>query len=274
MRFVFLTTQDSYTPALHEAAALVRREFGLDASVGVYIAASLQSEAAWQRLERDLGQADVIFGAMLFGEQLVRPLEKLLAQVQCPVCIVMSNPALVRYTHLGKFALGGQRETEKDEAEAHGMRKWMQAFKPRHGKGEAVRMLNIIHGMSRMLKYLPGRFRDVHTYIAAHQFWMNNTPLNLKRLLLLLAERYIPGYKGRLPVEEPQIYPELAIVHPDAPQPFDDLKSYQKWRSKHFRGKPSIGSIGLLSLRVIVLGGNIGHLNALVRALEARGVEA
>ncbi|NTW03977.1 MAG: magnesium chelatase subunit H, partial [Oscillochloris sp.] len=64
-----------------------------------------------------------------------------------------------------------------------------------------------------------------------------------------------------------------AIWHPDAPKPFTDMRSYQKWQ-KSRRLKLDRGIVGLISLRVIVLGGNVAHLAALIRSLEKRGIEA
>ncbi|EFO81783.1 BchH [Oscillochloris trichoides DG-6] len=269
MRFVFLTTQDNYTLALRNAAAALSRQYKLDLTVGVYMTSELSDPALRQRLEEDLKRADFIIGGMIFGEAIVRPLEKMLAQVSCPVCIIISNPTLIRHTRLGKFSLG----KISDGSDKEGHKGILQSLRPKHGHGEVSRQMNLIKGLTKILKYLPGRFRDLHTYVSMHQFWVHNTPKNMERMFCMLIERYIPGYKGKLPVEDPDIYPDLAIWHPDAPKPFTDLKSYQKWR-KSRRVKLDKGVVGLISLRVIILGDNIAHLTALVRALEQRGVEA
>ncbi|NTW02082.1 MAG: DUF3479 domain-containing protein, partial [Oscillochloris sp.] len=249
MRFVFLTTQDNYTTALHDAAAVIAHEYKVDVSVGVYMTADLSNLDIRQRLEDDLAQADFIFGAMIFGEAMVRPLEQYLTQVTCPVCMIISNPALIRHTRLGKFSLGKVLGEEKE-----GQKNILQVLRPKHGHGEVSRQMNLMQSLAKILRYLPGRFRDMHTYVAAHQFWVHNTPKNMQRMLCMLIERYMPGYKGRLPVEDPEIFPDVAIWHPDAPKPFTDMRSYQKWQ-KSRRLKLDRGIVGLISLRVIVLGG-------------------
>lgn len=269
MRFVFLTTQDNYALALRMAADALRRENGVDLTVGVYSAPSLLTEADWQRVAQDVKKADFVVGAMLFGEAYVRPIEPILTSATCPVCVVMSNPTLIRQTRIGKFSLRKPEELEKDES---GQKNWLRAFQPKQGHHEVGRQMKLVGGLSKMLKFLPGKFRDLHTYIAMHQFWIHNTPDNLRRMLAMLVERYVPGYKGKLKIEDPQIYPDTALVHPDSPTPFADLNSYQKWLRKR-KVKLDKGVVGLLTLRVIVLGENIRHLNALVRALEARNLE-
>ncbi|NTW97845.1 MAG: DUF3479 domain-containing protein, partial [Oscillochloris sp.] len=269
MRFVFLTTQDNYTLGLRNAAAAISREYKIDLTVGVYMTADVNDPVMQKRLEEDLARADFIFGAMVFGEAIVRPIEENLAKATCPVCIIISNPTLIRHTRIGKFSLG----KVSDGSNKEGHKGILQSLRPKHGHGEVSRQMNLVKGLTKILKFLPGRFRDLHTYVSAHQFWVHNTPKNMERMLCMLIERYVPGYKGKLPVEDPDIYPDVAIWHPDAPKPFTDLKSYQKWQ-KSRRLKLDKGVAGLLSLRVIVLGDNIAHLAALVRGLEKRGVEA
>lgn len=267
MRFVFLSTQDNYTVGLRAAAAALNREYQLDLQVVVYQAADLGDPVRRARIEADVLAADFVLGAMLFGEAYVRPLEAIFARATCPMALIMSNPALAKFTRLGKFTLGGN----EDAPDGH--RGMMNALRPKHGHGEASRQLALVKNLTRILKYLPGRMRDLHTFIVLHQFWVHNSPDNLRRMLCLLIERYVPGMKGRLPVEEPYLYPDLALWHPDAPAPFADLKSYEKWQRKR-RKRLDQGVVGLVTLRVIALCDNVAHLTALIRALEARGIEA
>ncbi len=167
MRFVFLTTQDNYTTALRDAAAAISREYGFDLTVGVYMTSELSDPDMRQRLADDLARADFIFGGMIFGEAIVRPLEAQLATLTCPICIIISNPALIRLTRLGKFNLGMISDGKDKEEKKSGL---LQSLRPKHGHGEVSRQMNLIKGLSKILKYLPGRFRDLHTYVSAHQF--------------------------------------------------------------------------------------------------------
>ncbi|MFN3374651.1 MAG: cobaltochelatase subunit CobN, partial [Chloroflexus sp.] len=157
-------------------------------------------------------------------------------------------------------------------AEQSAFRQWLSQFQPKHGHGEIQRQMSLVRGLSKMLKFLPGKARDIHSYVMAHQFWAASTPENLRRLLLLFIERYVPGYKGKLPVLDPQDIPESGAFHPDAPEPFADLAAYRAWRRKQ-RQKFTGGTVGLLTMRPFALSGNSAHLEALIRALEARGIE-
>lgn len=265
MRVVILTTQDNYAVGLRTAAAAIRRDHGVDVQLAIYNAADLADPARLEAIARDVAKADFVFGAMLFGETYVRPLQPILAGASCPVAVIMSNPALTKLTRIGKFNLADQSDED-----GHGG--IMQALRPKHGHGEVSRQLAFVKSLAKILKFLPGRFRDLHTFISLHQYWIHNSPVNLQRMLCMIGERYVPDLKGRLPIQDPELYPEVAIWHPDAPTTFTDLKSYAKWQRKRRRTFDK-GVVGLLSLRVIVLGGNVTHLTALVHALESRGLE-
>lgn len=272
MRFVFLTMEVTNNAALRASAEMLRRDYHIDVGIGLYNVALLRGEEAWQRLAEDAARADFIFGSMLFSEDIVRPLQRILGQASCPICIITSNPALIRLTRLGKFNLYSYG-TEQEAASGTGrIRQWISKLRPGHGHGESQRQLTLVRGLSKLLKVIPGKSRDLYNYIVSHQYWLNGSAENLSRMLLMVTERYVPGYKGKLPVQDPLIYPDVALYHPDAPEPFTSLASFQKWqRSRKLRFDK--GRIGLLTMRAAALGGNTEHIAALTRALEARGVE-
>ncbi len=288
MRFIFLTMDGTHCTALRDAAALLQREYGITLELALYTAPSLQREADWQRLKADVARADFIFGARLFGEELVRPLEAILAQARCPVCVITSNPALIHCTRLGKFVLHQQDEDHEPGL----LQQWIRKLRPKGGASEAKRQVAFLRNLTSVLKIIPGKTRDLHTYIVAHQYWLNNAPENMRRLLCLLIERYVPGYKGKLPVQDALLFPDVALFHPSAPQPFEDRPSYEKWlaeRAKAARrngaqaagrgvkaARPAAqatGVVGILTLRTVALSGNTAHVDALVQALEERGLE-
>ena len=288
MRFIFITMDGNHAAALRAAAVQLQNQHGIALDLGLYDATKLRSPADWARLAADAAGADFVYGAMLFGEEHVRPLQQLLAGLACPVCVITSNPALIRTTRLGKFDL--RKRADDQAARESPLLAWARKFRPKGGHGEGQRQLALLRNLGKVLKHIPGKSRDLHSYIAVHQYWMHCSPENLRRMLCMLIERYVPGYHGRLPITDPIEYPEVALLHPDAPAPFADLASYEKWcaeRRSHSEraarrsrtgdsaaaGLAVTGTVGLLSLRTVALSGNTAHLNALFRALEARGLE-
>ena len=206
------------------------------------------------------------------------------------MCVITSNPALIRCTRLGGFVLH-----QRDDGDEGGlMARWIKKFRPKGGSGEGQRQLALIRNLGRVMAHIPGKARDIASYIAVHDYWLNCSPENLRRMLAMLITRYVPG-APKLPVQEAIEYPAIALYHPDAPAPFSDMKSYEAWRAKRDARREtrdarlplsrivspplvsrvsSSGVVGILALRTVILSGNTAHLDALVRALEARGLEA
>ncbi|MBA3946649.1 MAG: magnesium chelatase subunit H, partial [Herpetosiphonaceae bacterium] len=273
MRFIFLTMDGNHGAALRQGAAILRREHGVELELSLYNATSLSCQADWDRLLVDTQTADFIFGSMLFGEEYVRPLLPILLAAPCPVCVITSNPALIRATKLGKFRMH-QRD---EEAEAGLLMQWARKLRPKHdhGHGEGHRQLAMLRNMGKIMQHIPGKARDLHSYIVVHDYWMNGSIENLTRMLALLIERYVPGATHGLPQGAPIQYPQAALYHPDAPAPFADIASYRHWQRGRVKyATLPIGSVGILSLRTVILSGNTAHLDNMIRALEARGIEA
>ncbi len=268
MRFLFLTMEATNNSALKSAAAVLNREFDCGLEVTIVNLGLHKGKEAWQKLEHALRGADFIFGSMLFSEEIVRPLEKLLSEVSCPVCIITSNPALIRQTRLGKFTLHSPENGEKKSI----FRKWASRLKP-STSGESQRQLSLVRNISKVMKHIPGKARDMHTFLAAHQFWLNGSNDNMERFLYLLVDRYVPSFTRRLPLKDPIFYPETALCHPDAPEPFYASGKFREWLEKNRTGKRK-GLVAILAMRATVLSKNMAHLEHLLRSLESRGLDA
>ncbi|TCD47832.1 magnesium chelatase subunit H [Chlorobium sp. N1] len=269
MHFVFLTMEATNNGTLKAAAGELNRKYGTGLEVSVFSLGLHNSPELWERLRRTLPEADFVFGSMLFSEEIVRPLEALLDGLRCPVCMITSNPALVGQTRLGRFSL--KKQKKEHEGPPGIFKQWADKLKPKHSGGESQRQLALARNASRILKHLPGRARDIHTFIAAHQFWLNGSQENMERFLSLLIERYAEGWKGRLPQEDPIFYPDTALFHPDSPEEFESAAAFLRWQKKH-RPELTKGPVAILTMRSTVLGRNMDHIEHLLRTFEARGI--
>ena len=270
MHFVFLTMEATNNSTLKAAADELNRKFHIGLEVSVFSLGLHNSKKLWETLEQTLPHADVVVGSMLFSEEIVRPLEKLLATLSCPVCMITSNPALITQTRLGKFSLGKSKKEEPKESNI--FKQWASKLMPKHSHGESQRQLTLVRNVSKIMKYLPGRARDIHTFIAAHQFWLNGSQENMERFLSLLVDRYVPGWQGKLPQEDPLFYPDAAICHPEATEPFFSSTHFLGWLKQN---KPhfNTGLVVILAMRSTVLSKNMAHLNYLIHSLESKGIK-
>lgn len=268
MKFIFLTMEVTNNAALREAVMALNAQYKLDIDLRLYNVSLLRAVEDWEKLADDIKNAAFVFGSMLFSEEVVRPLETHLSSANCPVCIITSNPALIKQTRLGKFILN---KPEPEES-SNPIKKLMGKLKPKHGHGESQRQLGIVRNLMKVLKMIPGKAKDVYTFIAAHQYWLNGSQENIIRMLSLFVEHYIPGYKGKIQVKEPLFYPETALFHPESETHFESMVEYQKWQRSRGRSFTQ-GRVAILSMRASILGGNTRHLSNLVHALESKGLE-
>jgi len=275
LRFVYVTMDGNHNAALYEAARLLKEEYGIQMQLALHSAATLRSPADWVQFKADVNRADFVFGCMIFGEDYVRPMVDILNEVDVPTCFITSNPALIYCTRLGNLELKPPQEDEEPGL----LKRWMRHLRPKkEAKSERHRQNALIKNLAKLMKYVPGKVRDLHTFIAMHDYWLHSSPENLERMMLLLINRYVPRCEVKVPVIDAIQYPDAAIYHPDAPAPFPDMDSYRRWRKT--QGKPIEsngywqGSVGILTMRAIVLSGNTTHLDALIRQIEAQGVEA
>ncbi len=269
MRFLFITMEPTNNGVLKSAAAELNREFDLDLNVSMFNLGLNHGSHTWEKLEREIPGADFIFGSMLFSEEIVRPLEELLATAACPVCMITSNPALINQTRVGKFSLQKNAEEEKQQ----GIFKQLASkLKPAHSSSESQRQLSLVRNVGKLMKHIPGKARDIHTFISAHQFWLNGSKENMRRFLCLLIDRYIPGYKGKLPQNDPIFYPDTALYHPDAGKPFSTTFELREWQEKHLPAKGA-SRVAILVMRATLLSENMQHIINLLRELESRDVQ-
>jgi magnesium chelatase subunit H len=268
MRFIFLTMEVTNNAALRQAVQVLNNQYQLGLELKLHNVSLLRSSDDWDKLKEDIRIADFIFGSMLFSEEVVRPLEDCLHEASCPICIITSNPTLIKQTRLGRFVLN---QSESEES-SNPFKKLMGRLKPKHGHGESQRQLGIVRNLTKVLKMIPGKAKDIYSFIAAHQYWLNGSDENIVRMLSLFIDQYIEGYKGKLTVKDPLFYPETALYHPDSPTHFESVDQYKKWQAS--RGKNlTKGRVAILSMRASILGGNTLHLSNLVHSLETKGLE-
>ncbi len=154
MRFLFITMEPTNNSVLKSAAAELSREFSLDLRVSLFNLGMNHSRETWQKLEREIPDADFIFGSMLFSEEIVRPLEQLLESAACPVCMITSNPALINQTRVGKFSL--QKPAEDDKPQGI-FKQLASKLRPSHnGNGESQRQLALVRNVGKLMKHIPG----------------------------------------------------------------------------------------------------------------------
>ena len=277
MRFVIVTLDHHLSGAFERARAELRRDLPA-LELSLHAAADWADDAgAAERCRADLRAADLVLVTQIFLEAQAAEIVPTLAEhrdrYDALVC-AMSCPDVMRMTRMGRFSMGGPKAegpTESDEGS-----KWSPAaiLKRLRGSrsdkttGEAqVRQLRRV---PQLLRFIPGTAQDVRAYYLALQYWLAGSERNLANLVRMLVHRYASADALRTAAkpEPPAEYPEVGVYHPDLPgsRMAEDPSSVLRLRD----GRQ--GTVGLLLMRSYLLSGNTRHYDAVIRALEARGL--
>jgi magnesium chelatase subunit H len=215
-----------------------------------------------------IAEGDVIIVTMLFLEPHIEAVRSALMarRDSCDALICcMSAPEIMRLTRMGRFRM----DTEATGALA--LLKRLRGGGDKTGRSAGAQQMSMLRRLPRLLRFIPGTAQDVRAYFLTLQYWLAGSETNLSRLMSFLVQRYASGIdettRAALPYEPPVEYPDTGLYHRDIP---DRITADKKILAKRSRGTK--GTVGLLLMRSYALSGNSAHYDAVIEALESRGL--
>ncbi len=283
VRCTIVTLDAHLAGAVEGARSMLQRDLpGLD--LRLHVAADwMQDPTAIERCRTDLADADFIVVTHMFMEEQISALLPTLAERrdQCDgIACIMSDQQIVNVTRLGKLRMGGDASESKAWSPAAMFRMFRGGSKKAEGGQPSVpgapgrsaeAQVRMLKRVPRLLRFVPGQAQDVRAWLTIMRYWLAGSPENIANLVRLLVNRYATGpraaLRGTLTVADPTEYPEVGVYHPSfgAQRLRDDA-----------RGLPAGGGqgrVGLLLVRSYLLSGNTAHYDAVIAALEARGLQ-
>ncbi len=121
--------------------------------------------------------------------------------------------------------------------------------------------------LPRMLKLIPGKAQDLRAWFLVMQYWLGASDDNIEAMVRFLISRYCrhESWRGAT-AAAPQEYPDTGVYHPDLPERIGtDSDRLPRPAKVH-------GTVGLLMMRSYVLSSDTAHYDAVIHALEARGL--
>ena len=264
---VVIVTLDAH---LAGATAVAAAQLACDATP---IALVMHVAADWMRdrtsidaCRTDLETADVILVTQLFLEEQVAAIADVLAarRDDCAAMVcAMCAPELMRFTRMGSFSMAGTGEKKNPWSPAALMKRMLGGGRQKGSAGE--KQMRALRSVPRMLKFVPGTAQDVRAYYLVLQYWLSGTAVNVANLARYLVQRYGAAQGAAASVAAPAEYPECGLYHPDVPGRINESLA----ALPAALGAPRVG---LLLIRSYVLAGNTAHYDAVIRALESRGI--
>ncbi|WP_320676904.1 magnesium chelatase subunit H [Prochlorococcus sp. MIT 1300] len=278
MKAVYLVLEPQYQNALTQAANSINSQNGsLGVELSGYLIEELRDPKNLADFQKDIESADVFIASLIFIEDLAQKVVEVVGphrdRLKAAV-IFPSMPEVMRLNKLGTFSMS--QLGQSSSAIANFMKKRKEAG----GTGFQDAMLKLLNTLPSILKYLPvDKAQDARSFMLSFQYWLGGTSENLKNLLLMLADKYVftdteSEQRPSLEVAEPEVFPDLGIWHPLAPNMFEDIKEYLNWTSSRsdLSEKSRRGPlIGLVLQRSHIVTGDEAHYVAVIQELEYRG---
>ena len=263
---VTIVTLDNHLAgAVDRAKRTLAREIpGLH--LAFHAAADWNDPAALQSCLDSIAASDIIVATMLFMEehaQAVLPAIQARREHCDAVVGCMSAPEIVKLTRIGRFNMDGSKRGAFDF-----LKKLRGSKKPNETGG--ARQLAMLKRIPKILRFIPGAAQDVRAYFLTLQYWLAGSDENVVNLVRFLVNRYADGahahLRGALKSPPPVDYPEVGVYHPRLPGRVSEnaAKLPVPPRRK--------GTVGLLLMRSYILANNTAHYDAVIEALEARGL--
>ena len=216
-----------------------------------------------------IAKGDIVLVTMLFLEAHIEAVRGAL-EARCDDCeamiCCMSAPEIMRLTRMGRFRM----DTEATGALA--LLKRMRGGGDKTGRSAGAQQMTMLRRLPRLLRFIPGTAQDVRAYFLTLQYWLAGSETNLARMMAFLIHRYAgdthAAMRDTLTYEPPLEYPDTGLYHQRLP---DRISDDPKQLAKAAR-KATNGSVGVLLMRSYALSGNSAHYDAVIEALEARGL--
>jgi len=264
-----IVTLDSHLagPVERAKAGLVRDIPGLEIA---YHAATdwAENPLALERCRQDIATGDIILACMLFiDEQIQAILPDLAARRDhCDAMIAcVSAGEIIKLTRLGRLSMAG---------EATGP---LALLKKLRGNGQkkgtsGAGQMAMLRRLPRILRFIPGTAHDLRAYFLTMQYWLAGSEENIGNMVRFLVNRYASGpreaLKGSMKPKLPIDYPDCGLYHPD----IDGGIGRTLADLPRPKGR-TVGTVGVLLMRSYVVSGDSRHYDAVIRALEARGLK-
>ena len=261
-RIVLLTLDSHACGPCARAATRLSAEFpGLELTV---LAAAEWGESPdlLDHARAEIARADIVVVSLLFLEDHIRAILPALKarRDHCDAMAgIIADTQIVRLTRMGTLDMAEPESTT------------MRFLKTLRGPGKpsvdnGARKMRMLRRLPKILSLIPGKAQDLRAWFLTMQYWLGASDDNVEALVRFLISRYCsrPDWRG-IAAAAPQEYPDCGLYHPDLPERITtDPDALPQTGDK--------GTVGLLMMRSYVLSGDTAHYDAVIRALESRGL--
>lgn len=221
-----------------------------------------ENPAALKDAIADVAQGDIIIVNLLFLEEHVQAILPALRarrdECDAMACTIAASE-IVKLTRMGVLDMA-----KPASGTLKLIKKLRGSSKPSVESG--AKKMAMLRRLPRILKYIPGKSQDLRAWFMCMQYWLGSSEDNIEAMVRFLISRYGSDDALRtIEAPEPIEYAEVGLYHPSlSTRITTDIDVLPK------TGKA--GTVGLLLMRSYILSGDAAHYNAVIHALEAKGL--
>ncbi|KAH8070539.1 ligase [Aureococcus anophagefferens] len=283
LKIVYVVLESQYQSSMTQAVKQINAN--ANSGVGVecvgYLLEELRDEANVAAFKKDVAEANVFIGSLIFVQELARssatpPSDRLDA-----VLVFPSMPEVMRLNKVGGFTMASLGQSKSVVSE------FMKKKKSDDGSSFEEAMLKLLRTLPKVLKYLPGdKAKDAKSFMMSFQYWLGGSPENLQSMIMSLATTYAPAVADAADasaldaeglIAEPVLLPDKGIWHPLGPEVYQDVNEYFSWYETTHAPAAGLAEdapvVGVVLQKSHINTGDAGHYVSLISELEARGAK-
>jgi magnesium chelatase subunit H len=262
-RVVILTLDSHAAGPCHRVANRLERDFpGLELAVHAAAEWGERPEALVDA-KAAIAQADIVVANLLFLEEHIRAILPDL-QARRDTCDAMvgiiADSQIVKLTRMGTLDMSAPESATRKI-----LKKLRGSSKSKTDDG--AKKMRMLRRLPRILRLIPGKAQDLRAWFLMMQYWLGASDENIEAMIRFMISRYCRheawrGTKAAAPLE----YPDTGLYHPD-------LKERITTNPSDLPTPNGVtATVGVLMMRSYVLSADTAHYDAVIRALEQRGL--
>ncbi len=263
-RVVILTLDSHAAGPCHRVSNRLERDFpGLELTVHAAAEWGERPEALTEA-KAAIATADIVIANLLFLEEHIRAILPDLEarRDHCDAMAgIIADSQIVRLTRMGTLDMSAPESTTRK------ILKKLRGTSTKSKTEDGAKKMRMLRRLPRILRLIPGKAQDLRAWFLMMQYWLGASDENVEAMIRFMISRYCrhDAWRG-VKAAAPLAYPDTGLYHPDLPDRIttnpDDLPT----------PKGAKATVGLLMMRSYVLSADTAHYDAVIRALEARGL--
>ena len=182
MKVVYVLLESQYQSTISAAANAINssKEGDLSVELSGYLLEELRDDKNLEDLKRDLSEANVFIGSLIFVQDLAeRVVEAVMPnRERLDACIVLPfMPEVMKLNKTGSFSMSQLGKSQSSIA------KFMRRKREEAGASFEESMLKLLRNLPKVLKYLPtNKAQDAHYSMLSFQYWLGESATNIENL--------------------------------------------------------------------------------------------